>query len=43
MMTSGLTHFPGWSWFQKYEIGVHWKRVTKKKTTPVQTVMAMTP
>lgn len=42
MMTSGLTHVPGWSLFQKKEMGEHWKSVTKKKTTPVQTVMAMT-
>jgi hypothetical protein len=41
MMTSGLTHFPSWFVFQKYEMGQHWKRVTKKKTIPVQSVMAI--
>jgi hypothetical protein len=26
---------------QKYEIGVHWNTVTKKKTAPVKPVMAI--
>lgn len=43
MMTSGLTQEPFWSVFQKKEMGQHWKRVTKKKTIPVQRVMAIVP
>lgn len=34
-------HWPSWPLFQKYEIGLHWNRVMKKKMKPAAALMAM--